>query len=307
MELKAKNLIVILGPTGVGKSSTAIKLAHAFKGEIINCDSMQVYQGFDIGTDKISTEKTGGIPHHLIDIVKPSVQFTAADFVEMALETSESIFERECLPIITGGTGLYLKALFDGLFPEGKIDPNIREGLVREAREVGLEKLFQELKSVDPEYAKKIGENDRIRIIRALEVYHVTHKPLSEHFKNTRSFVEGFHIVKVGLMLERQELYTKIEDRVERMFERGMVEEVQRLLDEGVAEQSPPFRALGYTQVLRYLKQELTLEETKSITKKETRHYAKRQITWFNKMEGIRWFSPEDFTAIKKFIRRNLR
>lgn len=307
MELKAKNLIVILGPTGVGKSSTAIKLARALKGEIINCDSMQVYRGFDIGTDKISSEKTEGIPHHLIDIIKPSIQFTAADFVKMALEAAAGILARDCLPIITGGTGLYLKALFDGLFPEGKIDPNIRERLVQEAREAGLEKLYQKLKSVDPEYANKIGENDRVRIIRALEVYHATRKPLSEHFKNTRSRVQGFHVIKVGLMLERQELYKKIENRVERMFERGMVAEVQRLLAEGVAEHSPPFRALGYAQVLRYLKQELTLEEAKNITTKETRHYAKRQITWFNKMEGIRWFSPEDFTAIKKFIGQNLR
>ena len=306
MELKAKNLAVILGPTGVGKSLTAIQLAHAFEGEIINCDSMQVYRGFDIGTDKILPEHREGIPHHLIDIVEPSVQFTAADFVRMALKASESILKRERLPIITGGTGLYLKALFDGLFPEGKIDPDIRKKLAKKAKNVGLEKLYEELQSVDPKYAQKIGANDRIRIVRALEVYHATRKPLSEHFQNTRSLVEDFHIIRVGLKLERPELYAQIELRVERMFERGMVEEVQKLLDEGVAEQSPPFRALGYSQVLKCLKGDITLEEAKRFTKKETRHYAKRQMTWFKKMEGIRWFSPRDISAVKKFIDQRL-
>lgn len=307
MEYKAKNLTVILGPTGVGKSSIAIKLAHALKGEIINCDSMQVYKGFDIGTDKILLKHRKNIPHHLIDIVEPSVQFTAADFVHLALDAAEGILKRNHLPIITGGTGLYLKALFEGLFPEGKIDPAIRKRLVKRIEKVGLEELYKELHKVDPKYAEKIGAHDKIRIIRALEVYQATKKSLSNHFHSTRSFVSDFQVIKIGLKLDRQELYRKIEVRVDAMFKRGMVTEVQGLLAKGIEEQSPPFRALGYKQILRYLKEEITLEEAISLTKKETRHYAKRQITWFRKMTGIHWFNPRDYSAIEKYIVHKLR
>lgn len=307
MESKAKNLVIVLGPTAVGKSTTAIELAKRFKGEVINCDSMQVYRGFDIGTDKPTLEERENIPHHLLSIADPMIQFTAADFVNHALKAIEEIRKRGGLPLITGGTGLYLKALLDGLFPEGEKDPSVRKKLEQEVQHKGLKHLREKLMEVDPVYGEKIGEKDKIRIIRALEVYMTTKKPLSEHFLNTRSFVSDFNIIKIGLKLERSLLYKKIEDRVDRMFEKGIVRETQELLKQGLSEVSPPFRALGYKQVVKYLNGKLSYEEAVEAAKKETRHYAKRQMTWFRKMEGIHWFLPSDFSSIFKLAKNGLR
>lgn len=307
MEPKAKNLVIVLGATAVGKSATAILLAEEFNGEIINCDSMQVYKGFDIGTDKISPDQKKNIPHHLLDIADASTQFTAADFVKYALEAIRLIRENQKLPIIAGGTGLYLKALCEGLFPEGEKDPAIRAKLERQEKDKGLEFLRESLVKIDPVYAKKIGNRDKIRIIRALEVFHTTKKPISAHFANTCSLVNDFFILKIGLKLERPAIYKKIEDRVDRMFENGIVKEVQSLLAGGVKPDSPPFRALGYRQVLKHLRGDISLEEAVDLTKKETRHYAKRQMTWFRKMEGICWFEPDDFPSISAYVRTHLK
>ncbi len=297
---------MIVGPTCVGKSTTALKCASHFNGEVINCDSSQVYQGFDIGTDKIPPEKRKNIPHHLISIMDPSTQFTAADFVRLSLKAIESIHKKNKLPVITGGTGLYIKALLEGLFPEKQKDLSVRRLLEKEADKYGLEKLGEELKKVDPEYYRKIGKNDRIRIIRALEVFRTTKKPISEHFAETKSFVDDQNVIKIGLIIDRKSLYQRIEARVDRMFEKGIVEEVKKLLESGVKEDAPPFRAIGYQHILKYLKNEISLEEAIKSTKKSTRHYAKRQITWFKKMKGIQWFSPYDYESIKKYISSNL-
>ncbi|UCE39997.1 MAG: tRNA (adenosine(37)-N6)-dimethylallyltransferase MiaA [Candidatus Aminicenantes bacterium] len=307
MEPEAKNLVIVLGATAVGKSATAILLAEEFNGEIINCDSMQVYKGFDIGTDKISSEQSKNIPHHLLDIADASTQFTAADFVKHALEAIRLVRENQKLPIIAGGTGLYLKALCEGLFPEGEKDQAIRAKLEQQVNDKGLEFLRESLLKIDPVYAKKIGARDKIRIIRALEVFYSTQKPISAHFANTRSQIKDFFILKIGLKLERSVLYRKIEDRVDRMFEKGIVEEVQHLLAAGVNLTSPPFRALGYRQVLKHLRGDISLEEAIDLTKKETRQYAKRQMTWFRKMEGIRWFETDDFPAISAYMRTQLK
>ena len=291
----------------MGKSEISIQIAKNFAGEIINCDSMQVYKGFDIGTDKIPPEKREGIPHHLIDVVDPITQFTAADFVSTALAATESILRRKKLPIIVGGTGLYLKTLLDGLFPEGKSHPEVRQKLEREAGKKGLAVLWTRLKEVDPVYSQKISKNDKIRIIRALEVFHSTGKPLSQHFSKTQSSVKDFHILKIGLKLERRVLNQKIEDRVDKMFERGIVAEVQGLRDSGIPEDAAPFRALGYKHVLKLLNREINQEEAKSLTKRDTRHYAKRQMTWFRKMEGIQWFSPPEYRSIAEYLKKNLK
>jgi tRNA dimethylallyltransferase len=307
LEPEAKNIVIVLGPTAVGKSATAIHLAKKFKGEIINCDSMQVYKGFDIGTDKIPLDQRQNIPHHLLDIADASTQFTAAEFVKLALAAIRTIRENQKLPIIAGGTGLYLKALCEGLFPEGEKDPTIRARLEKQAKEKGLDFLRESLAKVDPVYAKKIGHRDKIRIIRALEVYHATQIPLSTHFASTRSPVSDFFILKIGLKLERSILYRRIEHRVDRMFEKGIVQEVQRLLAKGVASDSPPLRALGYRQVLKHLRGDISLDEAIALTKKETRHYAKRQMTWFRKMDGIHWFGPDDFQSISNFVLTNLK
>jgi len=302
LESEEKKLIIIVGPTGVGKSIVAIRLAKQFSGEVISCDSMQVYRGFDIGTDKIPLEKQENIPHHLLDILNSSDQFTAAEFARRAADTIRLILERDKLPIIAGGTGLYINALIDGLFPEEIKDPLIRKNLEDEAAEIGLEALWERLKQIDPEYGGQIGKNDRIRIIRALEVYMATQKPISEHFLKTKPYVHDFNIIQIGLKLEREELYKRIEDRVEQMYELGIVEEVKKLLESGVMESAPPFRALGYKHVLRFLKKEIPLDEAISLTKRDTRHYAKRQMTWFRKREGIRWFVSHEFSEISKYV-----
>ncbi len=302
MESEGKDLVILLGPTGVGKSRVSILLARDLQGEIINCDSMQVYRGFDIGTDKLPLIERDGIPHHLLDCVEPETQFTAADFVNAALDAASGIWSRHRLPIITGGTGLYLKALIEGLFPEGKKDPDIRQRLEREADSEGVQTLWQRLLQVDPVYAQKIGPRDRLRIIRALEVFTLSGKPLSVLFAQTRSFVQDCNLIRIGLQRDRQELYARINLRVERMFKQGMVEEVKRLVASGVRETAHPFRALGYRQILRYLRQEIDLEEAVELTQRETRHYAKRQMTWFRKMAGITWFSPEELDNIKAHI-----
>jgi len=286
---------------------TSIKLAKKFKGMIINCDSMQVYKGFDIGTDKLLPEERENIPHYLLDIVDSDTQFTAADFAKQAFAAIDMILKKKRLPIIVGGTGLYLKALLNGLFPGPGRDSSLRQKLEKKAAKKGLASLKKKLKEVDPVYAQKIGNNDKMRIIRALEVFYLSQKPISEHFRNTRSSLQDFNIIKIGLRLNRKELYRRIEERVDKMFKRGIIKEVEKLLKNGVNENSPPFRALGYKYVLKFLKKEMPIAEAIQLTKRDTRHYAKRQLTWFKKMEGIQWFSPYDFPALAAYVEKNLR
>jgi len=303
---KKKRLVIILGPTGVGKSAAGVTLASRFGGEIINCDSMQVYRGFDIGTDKPTPEMRRRVPHHLLDIAGASEQFTAADFVREAVAALRAIEERGRLPFVVGGTGLYLKALLDGLFPGPGRNEELRRTLDREAAEKGLTGLYNRLEEADPVYARLIGPRDKIRIIRALEVFHLTGEPISEHFRRTRSQVTDFHLLKIGLKLERKELYRMIEERVDRMFKRGLVGEVRGLLDAGVGPESPPFRALGYKRVLSHLQGGISLEEAARLTKQDTRHYAKRQISWFQKMAGVTWFPAGEPARPGAFLEEQL-
>jgi len=301
-----KILLTVVGPTGVGKSALAIHLAGLFPGEIISCDSMQVYRGFDIGTDKVAKDQRRGITHHLIDLVDPAEQFTAADFVRHAPEAIGAIPSRGRLPLEVGGPALHLRALLKGLFPEGRKDPALRNRLEEKAGKEGLESLWRDLRDIDPGYAEKIGPRDRIRIIRALEVSLASDIPFSAHFPQTKSQVDDYRKIQIGLKMEREEMYRRIENRVDRMFAQGIVEETRRLLSEGAAETAPPFRALGYSQVLRHLRGEIPLEEARAQTKQATRHYAKRQLTWFRKAEGIRWFSADAREPIEEFIGKSL-
>ncbi len=306
MAYKNRNLVIILGPTGVGKSRTAVRLALVFGGEVVSGDSIQVYKGFDIGTDKPTIEDRRGVPHHLLDAVDPDVQFTAADFAKEALAAAEGILGRGHIPFVAGGTGLYIRALVDGLFPGPGRDNALRAGLEAEARERGLESLFRRLETVDPAYAGTIRSRDRIRIIRALEVYGATGRPISDHFRQTVSPTSGYKVIKIGLRLERVELCRRIDDRVDRMFARGLVDEVRALRERGVKPDAPPFRALGYRHVLSFLGGEISLEDAKSMTKLETRRYAKRQMTWFRKTAGVAWFSPDDTSGLEQHLRNRL-
>jgi tRNA dimethylallyltransferase len=290
----------------VGKSGLAVKLAGRFHGEIINGDSMQVYRGFTIGTAKPTEAERAGIPHHLLDLVDPASQFCAMDFVRETLRVLDDLRTRRALPIIVGGTGLYLKALLDGLFPGPGRDPEVRRRLAAQADESGLPGLWQRLEGIDPAYARKIGPNDRLRIIRALEVHELSGLPMSVHFGRTAGFLKDFHIVRIGLQLERKELAGRIEERVDRMFEQGLAAEVESLLARGVSEDAPPFRALGYKHVLMYLHHRISLDEAKALTKQDTRQYAKRQMTWFRKMAEVRWFAPSDLEAVAALVEENL-
>jgi tRNA dimethylallyltransferase len=299
-------LIVILGPTGVGKSRTGLALAGKYDGEIIACDSMQVYRGFDIGTDKPSLLDRERVRHHLVDVADPRVQFTAADFVTGAAAAIADIHGRGGRPFIVGGTGLYFRALLDGLFPGAGRDAEIRRRLEAEAADAGLESLFRRLEAIDPAYARVIRSRDKVRIIRALEVHETTGKPISEHFRGTRSAVEGWRTARIGLKLDRAVLNRKIDERVDRMFEAGLVAEVEGLLAAGIPEDAPPFRALGYRWVMKLIKSKIGRDEAIAMTKLDTRHYAKRQMTWFGKMEGVAWFDPEDRTALEDHLRKNI-
>jgi len=299
-------LIILLGPTAVGKSAAGYLLAKKFSGEIINCDSMQVYRGFDIGTDKPPAAIRAEIPHHLLDIADPSSQFTAAAFIEQAVQAVRLILAQSRLPIIVGGTGLYFKSLLEGLFPGPGRDDSLRRELEKAAGEKGLAYLRKKLEEVDPDYLGRISLNDRRKIIRALEVHTLTGKPLSAHFADTRPCLEDFHPIKIGLKCEKDVLYRRIEERVDRMFRLGIVDEAQALLAQGVDEKAPPFLALGYKYVLAFLKGKLTMEEAISLTKRDTRRYAKRQMTWFRKMEGIHWFGPDEAGVMADFVAAEL-
>lgn len=299
-------IVVILGPTGVGKSGIALGLAAKLRGEIINADSMQVYRGFDIGTDKPSPADRRAVPHHLLDVAEPGTQFTAADFVAGALEAMARIHGRGAVPFVVGGTGLYIKALLDGLFPGPGRNPEVRSRLEAEAARDGLEALYRRLEAVDPAYALKVRARDRIRIVRALEVFETTGKPISEHFRGTESFVKGLRQVRVGLELERPVLVRRIEERVDRMFAAGLVKEVEGLLARGVPPDAPAFKGLGYKQVLSFLRNEISLDEARDLVKRETRRFAKRQMTWFRKMSDIAWFSPEDTAALEAHVGKNI-
>ncbi len=307
MDSEAGNLVIILGPTGVGKSRTGLKLALKFSGEIINCDSMQVYRGFDIGTDKPSLEARRAVPHHLLDVADPSDQFTAADFVAGRCGPWTASSERKISLSSSEARAFTSRPSWTAFSPAPAGTPRSGGELEAEAAEKGLGSLFNRLEAIDPAYARKVRSRDKVRIVRALEVFETTGKPISEHFRGTESFVKDFHLVRIGLRLERQALYKRIEDRVERMFAGGLVEEVDRLLGQGVPEDAPPFRALGYRWVLKFIRNEVGFEEAKARTKLDTRHYAKRQMTWFRKMEGIAWFSPEDDAALENHLAKNIK
>ena len=307
MEPEAPVLVVVLGPTAVGKSRVAVDLALRFGGEIISGDSIQVYRGFDIGTDKPGPEARRGVPHHLIDIVEPEVQFTAADFVRDALAAARGIAARGRLPIVAGGTGLYSRPSSTACSPAPAATRRCgRRSRPKRARR-GSTALFRRLEAVDPEYARedpRPGPRPHHPRPRGL------HDDGAAHLRalpgDPRRPVMGRTVVRLGLRLDREALCRRIEDRVERMFARGLVDEVRGLLERGVPESAPPFRALGYSHVLRLLRGEIGRDEAVALTKTDTRQYAKRQMTWFRKMAGVDWFSPEDGPGLEQYVQNQL-
>ncbi|MBY6036008.1 tRNA (adenosine(37)-N6)-dimethylallyltransferase MiaA [Fictibacillus nanhaiensis] len=297
-----EKLVVIVGPTAVGKTKTSIELAKAINGEIISGDSMQVYQGLDIGTAKITEEEKQGIPHHLINIKHPSEPFSVAEFQTRAKELISEINQRGKIPIIVGGTGLYIRAVthhYD--FSEAKRNSELREQLQKRADDEGSEALHRELRLVDPVRAAEIHPNNVPRVIRALEIYHETGNIPSNEQKNVAGVEESdYNLALVGLTMNRERLYERINTRVDLMMEHGVLEEAKWLLTMDV-EKSLAAKAIGYKELFPYLLGECTLEEAVSLLKRNSRRYAKRQFTWFYNQMDVTWFSMDEGPFQKKF------
>lgn len=290
-----QQLAAIVGPTASGKTELAIKIAQRLNGEIISCDSMQIYKGMDIGTAKASPEEQLIVPHHLIDIIEIDEEFSVADFQRYAHRIIAGLNEKKKLPILAGGTGLYYQAVVDDyqFFPLPK-KKAVREKWDNFIRDYGLQSAYNKLQEVDIEYSKNISVNDQKRIVRALEVYELTGKPFSQ-FQNSNK--NKYNLAVVGLHLERQELYNRINQRVEQMLEKGLIEEVIQLRAKANFNKTlNSMQALGYKQVNAFLDGFISREEMVEEVKRETRRFAKRQLTWFNKDKRIFWISIEKNT-----------
>jgi tRNA dimethylallyltransferase len=283
-------LVVILGPTASGKSSLALHLAKAFSGEIVNCDSVQVYRYLEIGASKPSHRERAEIPHHLLDVVDPDQLFTAGEYLSQGRAVLAEIRERRHLPIVAGGTGLYLRALLTGLFDGPKRSEELRKRLNALTESKGIVHLHRLLNRVDPDSADRISVRDKPKMIRALEVFFLTSKPISWHFNTGRKPLQGFKALKIGLSPPKALVYQAIDCRVEQMFTDGLVSEVQSILVRGFSPNLKALQSLGYVQVVRHLQGELTLTEAEEQTKLKTRQYAKRQMTWFRKEDNVIWF-----------------
>jgi tRNA dimethylallyltransferase len=284
-------LIAILGPTATGKSALGIAIAERFDGEIINCDSTAVYRGFDIGTDKVPGDERRGIPHHLIDIVDPTDEYTAAQFAKDAAAVVNDIHARGKLPVLVGGTGFYYRALTRGLFPGPGKDADLRRRLDRIAELKGVERLHRMVARIDPESAARIQPRDRKRLVRALEVYFQTGKPLTAHFEDTVSPLgKDVQIGAVALRMPAAWLADRLAARVEAQFESGLLDEIRALLASGVPPDARPFGGLVYRQALEHLRGMRDEAATRQLIAQENRRYARRQLIWFRKEPNLLWF-----------------
>lgn len=291
-----KPLIILTGPTAVGKTALSIRLAKAIGGEIISADSMQVYRGMDIGSAKITKEEMMGVPHHLIDVLEPSEEFNVTVFQTMAKAAVEEIYSRGHIPIVAGGTGFYIQALLNDIdFAETGEDPSIRRELERIAKEKGAEYLHGLLLTVDPESAKQIHANNVKRVIRAIEFYRQTGERISEHNKREREKKSPYDFLYFVVNTDRDLLYQRIDKRVDDMVEQGLVDEVKKLKDSGCTKDMVSMQGLGYKEILDYLQGEYSLEEALYLLKRDTRHFAKRQITWFKREKDVRWLNLPDY------------
>jgi tRNA dimethylallyltransferase len=298
-------LAIILGPTGVGKSEVAVDAAFELNGEVINADSQLVYRHMDIGTAKPPASARAQVPHHLIDVIDPDGEFNAALYRALALKAIQNVKERGKKPIVCGGTGLYLRALIQGLFVGPAKNAALRQRLENEAQERGLNVLYERLRQVDPDATHWIHPNDRYRITRALEVFELTGKGISRWQKEHGFAESAFQVLKIGLNRERQELYDQINRRCEEMIARGLVEEVKGLVEKGYGLDLPALQSVGYRQIGLHLRGQLGLEEAVTLIKRDTRHLAKRQLTWFRADKEIHWFHPETGRkAILETVRR---
>lgn len=293
------NLFILIGPTAIGKTALSVELAKRINGEIISADSMQIYKYMNIGSAKITKEEMENIPHHLIDIIFPNEDFTVADFKNNAVKLIKDINSRGKLPIVAGGTGLYINSLVYNLnFTQVAPNEEIRVKLESLGDKHGNEYLHQELEKIDIESAEKISVNDRKRIIRAIEIFEITGKPMSEHNKNFRVPVEDYNLVMIGLNMDRKELYNRINLRVDIMIEEGLVEEVNNLLKMGYNKELVSMQGIGYKEIIMYLEGNISLEKSIELIKQGSRNYAKRQLTWFRRDNRIKWVNVDKFSNL---------
>ncbi len=289
-------LVILTGPTAVGKSELSLSLAKAIDGEIISADSMQVYRGMDVGSAKLVPSEQQGVPHHLLDILDPEEEFNVVLFQRLAAHAVRDICQRGHIPIVTGGTGFYIQALlYDIDFTENDEDTSFRSGLEDLAAKEGADVLYQRLLAVDPKACETIHKNNVKRVIRALEFYEKTGQRISEHNESQRQNQSPYRFAYFVLNDERSALYSRIDRRVDQMLENGLEAEVRRLAAQGCTKDLVSMQGLGYKEMLAYLNGELSLEEAVYIIKRDTRHFAKRQLTWFRRERDVIWLEKEQY------------
>lgn len=310
METEKKPLIILTGPTAVGKTQLSIALAKAVGGEIISADSMQVYRGMDIGSAKISREEMEGVPHHLIDVLDPREEFNVVRFQSMAMEAMEQIYGRGHVPLVVGGTGFYIQALLYGIDftqpeEEGE-EGEYRKSLEALAEEKGSQYLYGLLKARDPEYAAETHPNNRKRVIRALEYIHLTGRKFSSYNQEQRKKESPYRFAYFVLTMDRARLYERINLRVDQMLAQGLVEEVKRLRSMGCRKGMTSMQGLGYKEMLDYLEGELTFEQAAELLKRDTRRFAKRQLTWFRRERDVIWLKKERYAGQEELLKEML-
>ncbi len=300
---KKPKLIIICGPTAVGKTAAAIRLSQLFNGEIISADSRQIYKYLDIGTAKPTKAEQAQVTHHMIDIAEPDNRFNARMFAKMAHQIAYGIISKNKTPFLVGGTGLYIKAFIYGLFLDRAANFDIRRRLKGDAEKHGTRLLYDRLEQCDPISAQRLHPNDTCRIIRALEVFEVTGKPLSQYHREHNFAEKAFSCLKIGLYLERNKLYDRIDDRVEKMIKEGILDEVRNLLKSGYSPDSNAMQSIGYKHMIAYLDGKMTWQEAIRTFKRDSRRYAKRQLTWFRSDREIIWTRPGKSEALIPHIR----
>lgn len=284
-------LVAIVGPTASGKSILGVWLAQKLGGEVVACDSTQLYRGFDIGTAKPAVEERQGVPHHLIDVLEATEEATAGEYRERAMGVLSDLHARARMPIFTVGTGLYLRVLLEGLAEVPLRSEPLRNRLRKRASGKTPGHLHRVLKRLDPETAKKIAPADEQKLLRAVEVCLLTKKPLSEVYQGGRKPLEGWRAIKIGLQPKREKLYEQVHARTDAMLQRGWVEEVRGLMESGLPPNAKPFDFIGYKELRAVLQKEMELEEARAAIQQATRRYAKRQLTWFRREQGVHWLT----------------
>lgn len=295
----SNKIIVIVGPTAVGKTYVSVELAKKLGTEIISADSMQIYKGMDVGTAKIKDEEKQGIVHHMIDLISPDENYSVSNFKTEAEKNIDYIISSGKIPVIVGGSGLYVNSLiYDLDFSNAKSNDKLRDYYTYYHQEHGEDALYEKLKKIDPESAEKIHKNNVKRVIRALEVYDLTGKKFSQMNTDIRKKSSKYDFILIGLSMDRKTLYERINQRVDKMIDDGLVEEVKSLLDKGFEKKLISMQAIGYKEIIEFLEGNITFEEAVNILKRNTRHFAKRQFTWFLKDENVKWFNIENVNKI---------